>query len=147
MKRETKERAAAIFIGLIMVMSLAGFAAMNVVIPAGDGGQTMPSVVDRELSPEEKIFVLRTGRVLLENYYAENCTGCVEFNVMAEVFVSRFPDYMIFEKVKGNETKLQMIGQGGEIRELEHPVTEDELFGVFCELAILQPKECLLREL
>lgn len=147
MKKDTKERAAAIFLGLIMIMSLAGFAAMNISFPTTEDTQGIPSVVDREMTPEEKIFVLRTGRVLMESFYSENCTECSELNILGETFANGFPEYFVFEKVKGNETRVQIIGQGGEIRELGTNLTEDELFDVFCDIAILQPKECLLREL
>ncbi len=146
MKKDTKERIAAIFLGLIMVTSLAGFAAMNIITPESGTYQRIPPVVDRELTPEEKIFVLRTGRVLLEGYFSENCTECAEVIMLGETFANGFSDYFVFEKIRGNETRLQIIGQEGEIRELETNITEDGLLDVFCEIAILQPKECLLRE-
>jgi len=147
MKKETRERTAAIILGLIMIFSMVGFAGMSIITTERGGGQVISNVIERELSAEEKIFVLRTGRVLLESYYAENCTGCKEFNILGDTFANRFSEYVVFEKVKGNMTKLQMIGQGGEIKDLETDISEEGLFDAFCNLAILQPKECLLKDI
>jgi hypothetical protein len=144
-----KERIMAIFIGLTMVLSLLGFALMAT-SRYGQGSQNsmiMPHVVDRVLTNEEVSYVLQTGRVLIENYYELNCTQCLERNVLLESFVNQYNTFAVLQSVAGNETSLKLIGRG-RIRDLTNEsITQETLMEVFCEVAITQPRECLLEEI
>jgi len=143
-----RERAMAIFIGLIMIFSVGGFALSYAGRNVNPPRNTIPTIVERELNPEEVVSVLRSGRVLIENFYTENCSGCVERNAVLENFANSLDGFVVLEEVKANETKLQMIGTGGKIVSLENEsITEDNLMDIFCDIAIAQPNECLLREI
>ncbi len=141
-----KERMFAIVIGLLMVGSAAGYAFMSVV-PQGPNIPQIDTIVNRELTVNEQIIVLRTGRVLIENFYAENCTYCMERNSVLEKFAKRLDGFVVLENVLGNETKLDMIGVNGKIIPINNEsISDEELFDTFCSIALKQPKECLLRE-
>ena len=143
-----KERYMAIFIGAILIFSIAGFAFNSTTLrtPAEQSVQ-IPSIVEKPLTPEEVIFVLRTGRVLIRNYYSEEPPHLQA----VESFAGKFSDYMVFEKVRveANQTrKFEMIGRTGEIKDLSNEtINEETLMDLFCDYAILQPKECLMREI
>jgi hypothetical protein len=142
-----KERFAAIFIGVIMIMSVAGFALINVSTRGSLTKKDIPEispVMKRPLTPEEKVTVLRSGRVIIENLYPANCTDCFDKNVLLENFVNQYRDYIVMEEVVANQTSLKIIGKGGQIKPIEN-VTDETLMDLFCEMAMLQPKECLLR--
>lgn len=142
------ERAMAIFIGFIMISSIAGFAMLSSRPIATKPVKTISHIVKGPLESSEIVFIIRTGRVLIRDWYRENCTDCELVLQNLESFAENFKDYVVLEKVEipSNETeKLEIIGRGGEIRQLEN-ITQENLMDVFCEIALLQPKECLLRE-
>jgi len=147
-KGEIGSRAFAILIGLLMVGSTAGYAFMNVTPAQGPTAPEIPTIVDRSLSIEEQVFVLRTGRVLIENFYAENCTYCPDRTIFLNSFVSGLEGYVVLENVMDNETRLDMIGVNGKIITIENETLgQESLMDVFCEIAIKQPRICLLMEL
>jgi hypothetical protein len=142
-----KERIAAIIIGLIMIMSMAGFALVNI-IPQ-DEPVVIPSILDRQLTPEERLFVLRTGRVLIENFYPPGCGECRELGTRLKGFAQAFGNFVVLEDVVlTNATEAdyesRMIGREGMIRDIPSNITDDGLMDLFCSLAISRPKECLL---
>lgn len=140
-----KERTAAIVIGLLMVFSMAGFAMFNVMPQQPQ--QELPSIITTPLTKDERLFVLQTGRVLIEDFYAENCTECLGLNQFLTSFVQQFEGYAVLNIVVENETKVQMIGRGGAIRDVPFNVTQEGFLDLFCEIALYQPKECLMREI
>jgi hypothetical protein len=151
-----KEKFFAIFVGLIFILSMAGFAVTSLSgfrQPQNPGAE-IPNIINRELAPEEKIYVLQTGRVLVENFYVSGCSRCIADRATLESFANRFRDFVVLEQVEvaanaTNETayvKLQMIGRAGLIEDLEESqLTEENLTDIFCDMALSQPRECLLR--
>jgi thiol-disulfide isomerase/thioredoxin len=141
------ERFMAIFIGVIMLGSVAGFAIISST-PPNPQAPEIPSVVKRQLTTDETLFILRNGKVLIEDFYTEDCSDCFEKNVVLESFANRFRDFIVLEEVvvnQTNQTMLQMIGANGKIVSLENiSIEENSLLDVFCEVAIAQPIECLL---
>jgi hypothetical protein len=140
-------RAFAIVIGILMIGSTAGYAFLNVTPGQGPVVPAIPTIVDRPLSTEEQVFVLRTGRVLVENFYSENCTYCPERTITLNSFVSGLDGYVVLENVLANVTKLEMIGVNGKIVPIENQtLTQDGLTDVFCSIAMKQPRMCLLMD-
>lgn len=141
------ERFMAIFIGVIMIGSVAGFALIQT-IPGGPQTPEIPAVVRQPLTTDDILFILRSGKVLIEDFYTEDCGDCFEKNVMLESFANRFKEFVVLEEIvvnQTNQTMLQMIGAGGRIVKLDNVTIDDEiLLKKFCEVAIAQPIECLL---
>jgi len=143
-----RERLFAIVIGILMMGSAAGYAFMSAPPKNPEPTANIPTIVKRPLSIEEQVFILRSGRVLIENFYQENCSSCLERNSLLERFAKKLEGYVILESVTANETKLDMIGVNGRIVNIdENNLTEDHLLDVFCEIAGRIPKSCLLREI
>lgn len=140
--------AGSLLILVIMVMSAVGFAMNSATLTTVPETTEIPNVVSYELSPQEQIQILRTGRVLIENFYADNCTDCIGRNSLLNTFAAKMKGYIVLENVMGNETRLGLIGNQGKIIPLDDmELTEDNLMKVFCENAIAQPRECLMMEL
>jgi hypothetical protein len=147
-KGEIGSRAFAIVIGVLMVGSTAGYAFLNVTPGQGPAVPEIPTIVDRPLTTEEQVFVLRTGRVLIENFYSENCTYCPDRTLTLNGFVGGLDGYVVLENVLANETRLEMIGVNGKIVPIEdESLDQDGLIDVFCEIAMKQPRQCLLMDL
>ena len=106
------------------------------------------SVYERLLTPQEKITILRSGRVLIE-YLHTGGFETVERKAAYENFAARFKDNVIIQVVEiseENQTMDRMITPTGDIVPLEN-VSSADLFDVFCENSFVQPKECLLRSI
>ena len=151
MKDENKTKIMSIFIGLVMVLSLAGFAGLSLVGRADvdqnqNTGPEIPNIVYRELEPDEVLYSLQNGRVVMEYTYAENCETCEADELMLTTVVNRFLGHIILQSIEGEETSLRMTGVGGSIIEVED-VTEDNVIDVFCQVAPIKPRECLVRDL
>lgn len=143
------ERFMAIFIGVIMLGSVIGFALMSTINPQQEAPE-IPSIINNELSTDEVIYILRSGKVLIENFYTSDCVECLDKKIELESFVNRFKDFTVLENVvvnQTNETRLQMIGIGGTILKLENTtINQNNLLEKFCSVAMSQPIECLLKD-
>jgi len=144
-KEFIKERMAAIFIGMVMLFAVGGWALMNV-MPQDTGPEfNVPTIVARELTTDEIVYVLQSGRVLIEYYYLENSTKHIEELPVLEMFANQLDGFVVLEEVPANSTRFEMIGIEGKILDLSGmELTENNLFGNFCSIAIAQPPECLL---
>ena len=144
------ERFMAIFIGVIMLGSVAGFALMSININPDPEEPDIPTVVNRQLTSDETLFILRNGKVLIEDFYTIDCDDCLDKNVLLEMFANRFNEFIVLEEVivnQTNQTMLQMIGAGGRITKMENiTINESNLLDIFCGVAIAQPIECLLQD-
>jgi cytosine/uracil/thiamine/allantoin permease len=139
--------AAAIFILVIMVMSVAGFALNSASFSQEAPQQEIPSVIREPLDTSQQVYILRTGRVLIEHYYTADCTDCLDKNVQLEEFAAQLPGYVVINEVLGNESRLDMIGAQGRITSLEsQSLAYDDLIDTFCDNAIAQPRVCIIRE-
>ncbi len=139
-----KERLMAIFIGLIMITSVAGIAFSSAVRNQQQPVQEIPTVVTIRLADKQVRDVFMSGRVLLEYFYYSNCTECLETRSMLEDFANRYDGYLVLNVVAGNETRYDMIGSDGRILEFSKNTTEKELRDTLCEVAIGLPPECIV---
>ncbi len=133
-------------IGIMMVTWVMGTALSSNLQLAQSGGIRLESVYDRLLTPQEKITILRSGRVLIE-YLHTGGFEAAEKRATYENFVARFKDFIILEVVEieqANQTLDQMVTPTGDIVDLQN-VSADGLVDVFCDNSYVQPRECLLR--
>ena len=143
-----RERIYAIIIGAVMIFSMAGFA-MYSIVPTSKQTQAieMPAVVNRQLTIEEKLSLLRSGKTLIENYYKEGCIDCLERNAVLESFANKMSGFLVLSEAVENETVFQMTSPTGKITELNENITEPELLDIFCDVSYVKPTPCLLREI
>lgn len=140
-----RQAAFSIFIGVIMITSVMGFAIGSNVKTQQDNVR-IESVYDRLLTPQERISILRAGRVLIEYLHMGEFES-VEKQATYENFVARFKDFVVLEVVEvefSNQTLDQMISPDGDVIELGN-VSSSELVDVFCQTTFVQPRECLMR--
>ena len=143
-----KERLIAIFIGLVMIMSVAGFALNSAMNQGGaNTGPTIniPTIVTRPLTTDEVVYVLGTeGKVIIEYTYLNN-TQNSDVTASLEGFAQKRSDFVVLSEFPGNETSINMIGIGGKIVDIGNmTLTEQNLLNAFCPIAIAQPPECLM---
>lgn len=142
-----KQTAMGLFIAFIMIFAMVGYAFYF----TGDDGERnipqIPHIVNRSLTPEERPFILGTGRVLIEDFYSPDSIESIEKKMMLEAFAEELKDFMVLETVEvpANETKIWMIGRGGDVTDIGN-ITQKDFMTTFCMNAILQPKACLLEE-
>jgi len=144
-----KQTAMGLFIAFIMIFALIGYAFMSAGGNQGEGNiPQIPNIVNGSLEPEEKILVLRTGRVLIEDFYSPESPESLEKKAMLEGFADRLKDFLVLELVEVplNETKIWMIGRAGDVVDIGN-ITQGDFMTQFCLNAILQPKECLLKDI
>ena len=144
-----KQRLMAIFIGFIMVVGMGGFALMSQV-PQEPEPVTIPNVMERMVTPEERVSILRSGRVLIEYFHNVTCFDCIEKETMYRNFVEsrEFAGYLTLSYgTSQNETMDWMLNLDGTQIELEGINSPEELRELFCEIAIIKPDICILEEL
>ncbi len=143
-----KQTAMGLFIAFIMLFAMIGYAFYFQGDEGGGNIPQIPHIVNRSLAPEEKILVLRTGRVLIEDFYSPESPESLEKKAMLEGFADRLKDFLVLEEVEvpANETKIWLIGRAGDVVDISN-ITQNNFMTEFCLNAILQPKECLLEEM
>ena len=134
-----------LLIAIMMVTWPVYMAMTQSTISAKPPAMKIESVYDRLLTPQEKISILRTGRMLIEYIHAGG-PDAAEKRAVYENFVARFKDFVVLEVVEiqqANETVDQMISPTGDLIPMGN-VTQESLLTTFCEKTLVQPKECLL---
>jgi hypothetical protein len=144
-----RERLIAIFIGLVMIVSAAGFA-LNAAMNQGPNqtpGFNIPTIVTRPLTTEEIVYVLgNEGKVIIEYSYQNSTSDYMDKISALESFAQKQSDFVVLEEYQGNETSLKIIGSQGRILDISNLTLSDQnLMNTFCDMAIAQPAECLMR--
>ncbi len=149
MDKVAKQRFMAIFIGFIMVASMVGFAMLNY-RPEGPGPVVLPSVLNRTLTPEERVGILRGMKVLIEYFHNGSCIECLGKEEAYKNFVEsrEFKDYAILSYgISENETMDWMLNLDGTQIDLTDINSTKGLRELFCEVAIITPNICVLQEI
>lgn len=146
----SKRMVTSIFIVAVMVFSTVAYAAIQAIGPTFAVPQNPLDTtyfVNRTLTAPEKVYILRTGRMLIENLYNESGGEIKEL----QDFVAKHPSYVFLEQaqISENETvELKVIGIEGKIKGLDPSnITESSLFDLLCEFGMRKPIECTLREM
>ena len=138
-----------------MVMSVVAFAfASGNINSSTPQAPSVPSIIREPMSSEEEMQILRTGRVLIQHFYTEDCLDCLDKNAKLESFAARLEGYVVVNEVLAVEPKLEMIGwdqenpSRGKIIDISGSSLEyEDLIDQFCDVAILQPRACLLKDI
>ncbi len=140
--------AAAIFILVLMVTSVVGFSLNSASFQSAPQSPEIPPIIREPIDTQMQVLILRSGKVLIEHFYQDNCTDCLDKNAKLEVFASRLEGYVVVNEVAGNESRLDMIGAGGRIVDISNQGLEyEDLIDTFCEIAIAQPRTCIIRDI
>ncbi|MFH0956648.1 MAG: hypothetical protein V1813_02175 [Candidatus Aenigmatarchaeota archaeon] len=136
-----------LFVAVMMVTWAIGMA-VSYNIKTTPQGVKIEKVYDRLLTGTEKITILKSGYVLIEYLYVMN-PETLDRKAMYENFAARFSDVVVLEAVAisaGNQTMDQMIAPDGDVIPLDN-VTASNLVDVFCDNSVVQPRECILRNI
>ena len=141
-----KERIGAIFIGLIMLFSVVGFALVSV-IPDQPTTPEIPHIYNGEMSGSDIVFLLQNGRTIFRYYYDSTSQNNLDEKITLEIFANKVKDFVVLNEIESNTTKLEIVGVvngEGKIIDFEGEITEENLFIELCERAYVKPKECYL---
>ncbi len=140
----------AVVIIFVMGGMVFGYALLRQAPKGNENTATFPSVIERQLAPEERIAILQQGRTLIEYIYPQNCTECAGKAEMYRNFVEseRFRGYATLSVAEHeNATADWMTGRNGNRLELNEVNKTGELEDVFCDIAINQPDICILKDI
>ncbi|HDD46480.1 MAG TPA: hypothetical protein ENG42_03310 [Candidatus Aenigmarchaeota archaeon] len=139
------------FIVITMLLSIVGFAIISVTPLQKRSGFSLPLVINRTLTQEERASVVRSGRTLIEYIFPASCYSCFEKRSMYVRFVNSpdYKGYVVLESVASdiNESIDRMIGMYGNVYDLTNITTQEELEKLFCEAALIKPEICVLFEI
>jgi hypothetical protein len=137
-----------IVVGIMMITWAMGMALSYNIKTSTNTGMRIENVYTEPLTGQEKVTILRSGRMLIEYMYVPSEESLEKIPVY-DGFVNRFKDFVVLERVEvpdANQTLDQMIAPTGDVIPLGN-VTEAQLVDVFCDNTYVQPKECLLRSI
>lgn len=106
------------------------------------------NVVDYEITPEQRNYMLRLGRTILEYRYQLSCTGCAAQRAYIETAAGEFSNQIFVEEIVDAtvaEPILSMTSYYGD-KLLTNPSNED-VFDALCELMVEPPVRCATRNI
>ena len=141
-----------VLVAFIMIGSTAGYAVFSAPNTyTGNAVDTQQQGIQlvnrRQLSGDETLAVLSAGRVLIEYSYPKECAECETDRINMEIFTQKISQLAVLSEFEGNVTAVRMTGLDGNTVELNGTISEDSLFGLFCDVSTAKPRECLLREI
>lgn len=97
----------------------------------------------RLLTEQEKAGLLQQGATILEFLQGKDCLKCADYRPLIEGFSTKFNDIVLVD-AESTATLIQFTGKT--TKQVEN-VTEKSLLDAYCEASILQPKECILKNI
>lgn len=132
----------------IMFFSTIGFAALSSV---NLGLETEPTKTSeqktierhtiRPLTDQEKAALLQNGVTIFEFLHTKECTKCAEYRPVLEAFSTKYPNTVLVD-ADSDKDLLQVTGRS--TKQIAD-VTEKSLLDAFCDVAFVQPKDCILK--
>jgi hypothetical protein len=104
--------------------------------------------MDRPLQPEEKVYILRTGRIVVEYAYDKTSEANLTARSILEMFFRPLGSYAVVAVYPANftnQTFAKITGMGGGMKNIES-FEEANLTALFCKMTIKQPHECIIME-
>ena len=145
-----KTRMMAIFIVVVMLLSTAGFAIIGQPAPAETPGTPAldNNIVSRDLTGQELVAVLRSGRLAVKYVSPEGGEQCTKDSAELRQFASAYKEFVFLQDIRRNETALTVVGFDGRIADLSNvSISQDSLLDYLCASGGLKPKECVLRDI
>ncbi|MBI4176421.1 MAG: hypothetical protein HY518_04395 [Candidatus Aenigmarchaeota archaeon] len=155
MDRKKKQQVFAVIVGVIMLASTAGFALFSSVSRFGGTSQdgqgnqnpSVPAIVQRPLTTQETLFVLQSGKALIQYRSPAECQECDGEKAILEGFVQQFSGSAVLEETAGNKS-VEITTYRGELLDLSNEtITGENLLKLLCISSAVQPRECLFVDL
>lgn len=147
------------YISLVLIFLMAGSTAAYSALQAfttwlrtneAPAAPELPSsnVVDYALTAEQRNYMLRNGRTILDYKYKLACTACANQRSFIESAASQFPTQIFVQEIidnSANNSTLSMTSYYGD-KSLANP-TIDQIFDALCELLVEPPVQCATRKI
>jgi hypothetical protein len=152
MNSTTKQRIVAIFIGVVMLASMAEIGLLRNVPGNTQEAAKLPDAVNRKLTLLEMRDALTSGKVLIEYFYNETCANCTAKENMYKEFVAsdQFNGYVMLSYGVWNETSDWMLDATGTQTRLDNISDTTQLKKLICSDEIRmfsKPNVCVLESL
>ncbi|MCX6817338.1 MAG: hypothetical protein NTU57_00595 [Candidatus Aenigmarchaeota archaeon] len=148
MNNMTKKRIMAIFIGVVMLASIAEVALLRNNQTQNTEPAQLPNVINRKLTITEMRSVLLSSRALIEYFYNESCSDCAAKEALYQEFANsdNFNGYVVVSYGVYNETSDWLLDLTGTQTDLTNITTQAGLKKMFCDtdISTLKPNVCLL---
>lgn len=133
----------------IMFFSTIGFAALSSVKNIGleneptqtSEQKTIERHTIRPLTDQEKSALLQNGVTIFEFLHTKDCAKCAEYRPVLEAFSTKYPNIVLVD-ADSDKDLLQVTGKS--TKQIVD-VTEKSLLDAFCDVAFVQPKDCILK--
>ena len=141
------------YIGLLLIFvmffSSIAFGVLNSITnqaesqPTPSKQTTIERHTKRLLTDQEKAALLQQGVTIFEFLQSKDCAKCADYRPLIESFSTRFNDILLVD-AESTSTAIQFTGK---ITKQVENVTEKNLLDAYCEASVLQPKECILKNI
>jgi hypothetical protein len=135
-----------LFVAVIMITSAIGMVMSYNINVTKDKQTQIKSVYEELLTPQQEISILRSGMSLIVFLHTGD-DDSLQKKALYENFAARLNGFIVLEVVdvgQANQTRDEMIVPSGDVIPLQN-VTEESLMDTFCRNSLLQPRECILR--
>jgi len=148
----TKKRLVAVFIGVVMLASMAEVALLRTQPGDSTTQVQVPTVVNRKLTLEEMRSVLMGGNAIIEYFHNESCDNCTAREAMYQDFIQTINtdrSYVMLSYGVSNETADWLLDLTGTQIDLSNISDAAGLKKLICrgDVATLKPNICVLEEL
>lgn len=106
------------------------------------------NIVDYEITDEQKSYLMRQGKTILEYRYQIACANCAEQRAYIEAAANEFSDQIFLQEIVDSQAIrpiLEMNSFYGRLS-LDDPSTEEILDGL-CEIMADPPVRCVTRNI
>ncbi len=140
------------YVGLLLIFTMFfSSIAFGIISSIGNQADTKPTPTGKEvtierhtkrlLSEQEKNGLLQQGVAILEFLYTKDCAKCAEYRPVIEGFYTKFNNIVLVD-AEAPSTVIKITGK--ETKQIAN-VTEKALLDAYCEVSLIQPKECILK--
>ncbi len=136
-----KTTIAALFFIFLMAGSTAVYSLLQAIKPQNGSSIELPTsnIIDYDLTVEQKSYLLRNGKTVIEARYYTGCTEC-QLSYL-ESLANQYSDQVILEELLTNKYEITIISYFGQ-EDLAN-ATQNQIFNSLCKLMVSPPPICV----
>lgn len=141
----SKQSILALFFIFLMVGSSIAYGILQAFRPLKTKKVELPksNIIDYELTPEQKNYLLADGKTIIEYSYNLSCVECLNQKALLEGLTNQFSDQLFLQEIVASDSSLTITSRYGQ-EDVEN-ITQESIIDVLCELMINPPLGCIRR--
>ena len=133
-----------IFFIFLMVGSTVVYSLLQVFSPTKQGLELPKSnIIDYELTPEQKSYLLANKKTILEFTYSLTCVECLNQKALLEGITNQFSDQLFLQETLASDSSLAITSLYGQ-QDLKD-ITQEAVIDTLCNLMAVPPPGCVRR--